>query len=93
MRLPCHGSNSSDVVWTHWDRRVPVTRQGGQETSEDPWRFLLLSDGSLRLQQLEESDSGEYQCNQQLVAELQVLSGRVQAARAAVHHGVSVVHS
>ncbi|XP_051246876.1 uncharacterized protein LOC127358042 isoform X2 [Dicentrarchus labrax] len=75
IRLRCPGADSSDVVWTHRDRSVPVTRQGGHETNEDPQRYLLLPDGSLQLLHLDESDSGEYHCNQQLVAELQVLTG------------------
>ncbi|XP_076610224.1 uncharacterized protein LOC143335012 isoform X2 [Chaetodon auriga] len=75
VSLQCGGSDSSDVVWTQQNRRVAVTRQGGYETNEDPRRYLLLSDGSLRLLRLDDSDSGEYQCNQQLVAELQVLTG------------------
>ncbi|XP_070778307.1 uncharacterized protein [Enoplosus armatus] len=76
VRLLCGGSDVANVVWTHQDRRVPVTRQGSYETNEDPHRYLLQSDGSLRLLQLDDSDSGEYRCNQQLVAELQVLTGR-----------------
>lgn len=52
-----------------------MTRQGRYETNEDPQRYHLESDGSLRLLQLDESDSGEYRCNQRLVAELQVLTG------------------
>lgn len=78
VRLPCGGSDSSDVVWTHQDRRVPVTRQGSYDT-EDPPRYVLLSDGSLRVLRLDESDSGDYHCDRQLVAELQVLSGRLEA--------------
>ncbi|XP_073319767.1 uncharacterized protein [Pagrus major] len=75
VRLPCGGSDSSDVVWTHRDRKVLVTRQGSYETNEDPRRYLLQPDGSLRLLQLDDSDGGEYRCNQQLVAKLQVLTG------------------
>lgn len=78
VSLRCGGSDSSDVVWTHQDRTVVVTRQGSYETNEDPRRYLLLPDGSLRLRQLDDSDGGEYHCNQQLVAELQVLTGRQQ---------------
>ncbi|XP_030266113.1 uncharacterized protein LOC115577247 isoform X5 [Sparus aurata] len=84
VRLPCGGSSSSDVVWTHQDRTVLVTRQGSYETNEDPRRYRLLPDGSLCLLQLDDSDDGEYRCNQQLVAELQVLTGedfRVPAGR------------
>ncbi|XP_030265954.1 contactin-5-like isoform X2 [Sparus aurata] len=84
VRLPCGGSGSSDVVWTHQDRTVLVTRQGSYETNEDPRRYRLLPDGSLCLLQLDDSDDGEYRCNQQLVAELQVLTGedfRVPAGR------------
>ncbi|XP_044028508.1 uncharacterized protein LOC122864857 isoform X2 [Siniperca chuatsi] len=69
------GSDSSDVVWSHQDRKVLVTRQGSYETNEDPQRYRLQPDGSLRLLQLDDSDSGEYHCNQRLVAELQVLTG------------------
>lgn len=86
VRLPCGGSSSSDVVWTHQDRTVLVTRQGSYETNEDPRRYRLLPDGSLCLLQLDDSDDGEYRCNQQLVAELQVLTGRLRA----VHCGTYV---
>ncbi|XP_070841042.1 neural cell adhesion molecule 2-like [Chaetodon trifascialis] len=75
VSLQCGGSAFSDVVWTHQNRRVAVTRQDGYETNEDPRRYLLLPDGGLRLLRLHDSDGGEYQCNQQLVAELQVLTG------------------
>ncbi|XP_038581639.1 uncharacterized protein LOC119907976 isoform X1 [Micropterus salmoides] len=84
IRLPCGSSDRSSVVWTYQDKKVPVTRQGRYETNEDPQRYHLESDGSLRLLQLDESDSGEYRCNQRLVAELQVLTGndfRVSAGR------------
>ncbi|XP_041811406.1 uncharacterized protein LOC121619636 isoform X2 [Chelmon rostratus] len=75
VSLRCGGSDVSDVVWTHQSRSVAVTRQGGYETNVDPRRYLLLPDGSLRLLRLDDSDGGEYHCNQQLVAELQVLTG------------------
>ncbi|XP_019122413.2 uncharacterized protein LOC104930574 isoform X2 [Larimichthys crocea] len=75
VRLPCGGTHTLDVVWTHQERRVPVTRKGDYETNDDPQRYSLLSDGSLHLLRLDDSDSGEYHCNQQLVAELQVLTG------------------
>lgn len=71
----CGSADSSDVVWTRQDRRVLVTRQGNSETNQDHRRFLLLQDGSLCLLRLDESNSGEYRCNQELVAELQVLKG------------------
>ncbi|XP_060915344.1 uncharacterized protein LOC132990884 isoform X2 [Labrus mixtus] len=68
--------DDSDVVWTHGNRNVPVTRKGIYETNDDPERFILLSDGSLFLLKLDKSDGGEYRCNARLVAELQVLTGR-----------------
>ncbi|XP_042362797.1 uncharacterized protein LOC121958018 isoform X2 [Plectropomus leopardus] len=73
--LQCGGSDRSTLVWTHLDRKVLVTRQGSYETNEDRQHFLLLSNGSLCVLRLEDSDSGKYHCNQQLVAELQVLTG------------------
>ncbi|XP_024858670.1 uncharacterized protein LOC112449953 [Kryptolebias marmoratus] len=73
--LPCQASDSSDVIWTHQNRKVLVTRQGTFQTNEDKESYLLQTDGGLCLQQLDDSDAGEYHCNQQLVAELQVLSG------------------
>nr|XP_046273844.1 uncharacterized protein LOC124074707 isoform X2 [Scatophagus argus] len=84
IRLQCGSSNTSDVVWTHQDRRVLVTQRGNFETNDDPQRYRLLSDGSLLLLRLDDSDGGEYHCNQRLVAELQVLTGhhfRVSAGR------------
>ncbi|XP_041867355.1 uncharacterized protein LOC121656370 [Melanotaenia boesemani] len=82
--LLCDGSFSSDVVWTLQDRNVLVTRQGSYQTNQDRQRYLLLTDGSLCLLKLYDSDRGEYRCNQKLVAELQVLSGhdfKVSAGR------------
>ncbi|GAA6232597.1 uncharacterized protein LOC121191596 isoform X3 [Lates japonicus] len=74
--LPCGGFDRSNVVWTHQDREVLVTKQGSYETNEDRQRYRLLSDGALCLLQLDDSDDGKYHCNQRLVAELQVLTGR-----------------
>ncbi|XP_072226868.1 uncharacterized protein [Leuresthes tenuis] len=82
--LPCDASVSSDMVWTFQDRKVLVTQQGSYQTNQDNQRYLLLTDGSLCLLQLDDSDCGEYRCNQQLVAELQVLTGhdfKVSAGR------------
>ncbi|KAF3834375.1 hypothetical protein F7725_025579, partial [Dissostichus mawsoni] len=73
--LQCGGSDSSDVVWTHRDRKVLVSRQGSYETNKDPQRYHLLSDGGLCLLRLDDSDGGAFSCNQQLVAELQVMTG------------------
>ncbi|XP_078123210.1 uncharacterized protein LOC144528482 isoform X1 [Sander vitreus] len=72
--LQCGGSDSSDVVWTHRDRKV-VTRRGSDEANDDRQRYILQSGGVLCIQQLEESDGGKFRCNQRLVAELQVLTG------------------
>ncbi|KAJ4927962.1 hypothetical protein JOQ06_015762, partial [Pogonophryne albipinna] len=74
--LQCGGSDSSDVVWTHRDRKVLVSRQGSYETNKDPQRYHLLSDGGLCLLRLDDSDGGAFSCNQQLVAELQVMTAR-----------------
>ncbi|KAI3358241.1 hypothetical protein L3Q82_003235 [Scortum barcoo] len=76
--LPCGGPDSSDVVWTHRDREVLVTRQGGHETNEDVRRYHLLPDGQLCLLKVDEADGGEFGCNQRPVAELQVLSDVVE---------------
>ncbi|XP_032375745.1 uncharacterized protein LOC116691930 [Etheostoma spectabile] len=72
--LQCGGSDSSDVVWTHRDRKV-ATRRGSYETNVDRQRYLLQAGGGLCLLRLDESDGGKILCNQQLVAELQVLTG------------------
>nr|XP_020443219.1 uncharacterized protein LOC109952469 isoform X1 [Monopterus albus] len=72
--LPCGDFDASNVVWTHGGRKVPVNPQGDSETREDV-HHRLLSHGDLCLLQLDDSDSGKYHCNQQLVAELQVLTG------------------
>ncbi|MED6248124.1 hypothetical protein ATANTOWER_027111 [Ataeniobius toweri] len=73
--LPCGGSARSNVIWTYRNRKVLVTRQGSQQTNQDRQHYVLLGNGGLCVLKLEDSDSGEYQCNQQLVAELQVLTG------------------
>ncbi|KAK5883136.1 hypothetical protein CesoFtcFv8_019498 [Champsocephalus esox] len=59
--LQCGGSDSSDVVWTHRDRKVLVSRQGSYETNKDPQRYHLLSDGGLCLLRLDDSDGGGLQ--------------------------------
>ncbi|KAL3984471.1 hypothetical protein ACER0C_016096 [Sarotherodon galilaeus] len=74
--LPCGSSGSSDVIWTLQDQEVLVTRRGGYKTNKDRQRYLLMVNGGLCVLHLEESDHGGYRCNQQLVAELQVLTGR-----------------
>ncbi|XP_029299394.1 uncharacterized protein LOC115015907 isoform X2 [Cottoperca gobio] len=82
--LQCGGSDSSDVIWTHQDRKVLVSRQGRYETNKDHQRYQLVSDGGLCLLRLDDSDGGKFECNQQLVAELQLLTGqdfRVSAGR------------
>ncbi|XP_054462609.1 uncharacterized protein LOC129097729 [Anoplopoma fimbria] len=73
--LPCAGSDSSMVIWTHRDQKVLVTRQGHCETNGDTQRYSLTSDGHLCLLQLDDSDGGTFSCNQRPVAELQVLTG------------------
>ncbi|KAM4724835.1 uncharacterized protein FYW61_013126 isoform 2-T2 [Anableps anableps] len=73
--LPCGASADSSVIWTHQNRRVLLTWQGGYQTNQDRQHYVLLADGGLCMLKLDDSDSGEYQCNQQLVAELQVLTG------------------
>ncbi|XP_047461410.1 uncharacterized protein LOC125020160 isoform X2 [Mugil cephalus] len=81
--LPC-SDDSWDVVWTLRDRKVLVTRRGDHQTNEDRQHYILKSDGVLCLLKLDDSDSGEYRCNQRLEAELQVLTGqtfRVSAGR------------
>ncbi|XP_026013063.1 inactive tyrosine-protein kinase 7 isoform X1 [Astatotilapia calliptera] len=74
--LPCGSSGSSDVIWTRQDQEVLVTRRGGYKTNKDCRRYRLMVNGDLCVQHLKESDHGRYRCNQQLVAELQVLTGR-----------------
>ncbi|XP_063755693.1 uncharacterized protein LOC134875167 isoform X2 [Eleginops maclovinus] len=74
--LQCGGSDSSDVVWTHQDPKVLVSRKGSYETNEDPHRYYLLFGGGLCLLQVDDSDGGNFSCNKQLVAELQVMSGK-----------------
>ncbi|CAB1451502.1 unnamed protein product [Pleuronectes platessa] len=72
--LLCDASDPSHVIWTHGDGDVLVPEHD-YDASEEQQRHLLLSDGGLCLLQLHDSDSGEYQCNEQPVAELQVLTG------------------
>ncbi|XP_004574895.3 protein sax-3 isoform X4 [Maylandia zebra] len=74
--LPCGSSGSSDVIWTRQDQEVLVIRRGGYKTNKDCRRYRLMVNGDLCVQHLKESDHGRYRCNQQLVAELQVLTGR-----------------
>ncbi|XP_034016458.1 uncharacterized protein LOC117501645 [Thalassophryne amazonica] len=74
--LQCSTDDRSDVLWTHEDQRVLVTRQQDYKTNQDGWRFQLQLNGALCILQLDDSDSGTYHCNQQLVAEVTVLTGR-----------------
>ncbi|XP_014862742.1 PREDICTED: uncharacterized protein LOC106929979 [Poecilia mexicana] len=73
--LPCGGFAGSNVIWTHQNQRILVTRQSSYQTNHDRQHYVLLGDGGLCMLKLEDSDSGEYECNQRLVAELQVLTG------------------
>ncbi|XP_069372700.1 uncharacterized protein [Paralichthys olivaceus] len=73
--LLCGASDTSHVIWTRGDGDVLVPEQD-YDANEEEQRHLLLSDGGLCLLQLLDSDSGEYRCNEQPVAELQVLTGR-----------------
>lgn len=52
-----------------------MTRRGGYKTNKDRRRYRLMVNGDLCVWHLKESDHGRYRCNQQLVAELQVLTG------------------
>lgn len=52
-----------------------MIRRGGYKTNKDCRRYRLMVNGDLCVQHLKESDHGRYRCNQQLVAELQVLTG------------------
>ncbi|XP_029023674.1 uncharacterized protein LOC114866137 isoform X2 [Betta splendens] len=67
--LRCGGFHGSDVVWTRQNREI-LTGSGDAGR-----RRRVLSDGLLCLQQLDDSDSGQYRCDGRLVAELQVLTG------------------
>lgn len=72
--LQCrHGSS---VEWTHGVTRLNITRQGSRTSSLDRPKHRLLSDGTLYIRDLEETDSGLYYCNGQQVAEVIVLPGR-----------------
>ncbi|KAG9281421.1 hypothetical protein AMEX_G4255 [Astyanax mexicanus] len=64
----------SEVVWRHGSVRINPTRHS-RSSSLDQTKHQLLSDGTLYIRELEESDSGRYYCNDQLVAELTVLTG------------------
>ncbi|MEQ2219338.1 hypothetical protein XENOCAPTIV_016235, partial [Xenoophorus captivus] len=96
--LPCGGSARSNVIWTYRNRKVLVTRQGSQQTNQDRQHYVLLGNGGLCVLKLEDSDSGEYQCNQQLVAELQVLTGMMGVQQHLLHyesikyHGTYIYH-
>ncbi|XP_030596956.1 uncharacterized protein LOC115788157 [Archocentrus centrarchus] len=72
--LPCGSSDSADVIWTLQDKEVLVTRRGSYMTNKDRQHYLLKPNG-LCILHLDESHNGGYRCNQQLVAELQVLTG------------------
>ncbi|KAF0024127.1 hypothetical protein F2P81_022929 [Scophthalmus maximus] len=88
--LRCGGSDRSRVVWTHRDRDreqvVPVTEHGSDDANEELQRHLLLSDGGLCLLRLDESDGGEYQCDGELVAELQFIQNQRASARLHLQH-------
>lgn len=89
--LRCGGSDSSDVVWTHQDRTVLVTRQKNYETNQDHTRFQLMPDGSLCLVRLDHADAGTFRCNERLVSELEVLTGRQGAGHKPIMAGGGLV--
>lgn len=68
--------DSFNVVWTHRVKGHLATRRGEMETNQNRIKYGLLSEGSLRIVDLEASDCGEYLCNGQIVAEVEVLRGR-----------------
>ena len=74
LSLPC--GRPGNAVWTHQVQGV-IGRQRGDATPEpERPKYALLPDGSLFIRDLEEADSGEFRCNDRLVAHVQVLSGR-----------------
>ncbi|XP_062342657.1 uncharacterized protein LOC134040656 isoform X2 [Osmerus eperlanus] len=71
LSLPC--GRPGNAVWTHQVRGVI-----GDATPEpERPKYALLPDGSLFIRDLEEADSGDFRCNDHLVAHVQVLSGQV----------------
>ncbi|XP_046875184.1 uncharacterized protein LOC124467099 isoform X2 [Hypomesus transpacificus] len=75
LSLPC--GRPGNAVWTHQVQGV-IGRQRGDATPEpERPKYALLPDGSLFIRDLEEADSGEFRCNDRLVAHVQVLSGQV----------------
>ncbi|KAI4874136.1 hypothetical protein NFI96_015847 [Prochilodus magdalenae] len=67
--------HGSDVEWTHGSVRINATKHRSKESLLDQTKYQLLSDGTLYIKDLEETDFGRYYCNGRLVAEVIVLTG------------------
>ncbi|XP_021416220.2 CXADR-like membrane protein isoform X3 [Oncorhynchus mykiss] len=83
LYLACSGT--VDLQWRHQVNRIIVTKQGQSVTYTNQQKYDLQPDGSLVIKELEPSDSGDYHCNDQLVADVEVLKGKnfaVSAGRA-----------
>ncbi|XP_013997198.1 uncharacterized protein isoform X2 [Salmo salar] len=83
LYLACSGT--VDLQWRHQVNRIIVTKQGQSVAYMNQQKYDLRPDGSLVIKELETSDSGNYHCNDQLVADVEVLKGKnfeVSAGRA-----------
>ncbi|XP_010898825.1 uncharacterized protein LOC105028063 isoform X2 [Esox lucius] len=74
LYLACSGA--VDFQWTHEFHGIIVTKQGRMVTYLNHEKYKLQLDGSLLIKELKLSDSGHYHCNNQLMAEVQVLKGQ-----------------
>lgn len=73
LYLACSGT--VDLQWRHQVNRIIVTKQGQSVAYMNQQKYDLRPDGSLVIKELETSDSGNYHCNDQLVADVEVLKG------------------
>ncbi|CAB1351102.1 unnamed protein product [Coregonus sp. 'balchen'] len=83
LYLACSGT--VDLQWRHHVNGIIVTKQGQSVAYRNHQKYHLQPDGSLVIEELEPSDSGDYYCNDQLVADVEVLKGQrfaVSAGRA-----------
>ncbi|XP_036371987.1 protein sax-3-like [Megalops cyprinoides] len=77
--LICSGHTHRNTTFLEWrgaDGDVIAIKRGHSATTMRDHKYSLLSDGSLLIKSLHRTDSGEYRCREQVVADVEVLTGQ-----------------
>ncbi|KAJ8377892.1 hypothetical protein AAFF_G00250430 [Aldrovandia affinis] len=79
ITLICPGHALNDSAPLEWKDRVGqviATKSGRKANVQKEYKYSLLGDGSLFVKSLQQADSGQYHCDNQLVADVEVLTGQ-----------------